>query len=125
MDIKSVTTEELHKKLARQDNFKLVMTYHPRAFQQKHIPGSINVFSQEDTTKLLDPQDEIVLYCVNEGCQASVLAYRTLSGAGFENVYRYGGGLEAWEAAGYGFAGTDTSIMVEPNDFFPFKKLDN
>lgn len=119
MEIIEISTQELHDKLERQDDFKLVMTFHPRAFQTKHIPGSINVFSQEDAVKLLDPSDEIVLYCVNEACQASVLAYRNLVNAGFKNLYRYGGGLEAWEAAGYSFNGADTAAVVKPQDFFP------
>jgi len=36
----------------------------------------------------------------------------------FPNVYRYAGGLEAWETAGYPLIGSDISKALEPDDVF-------
>ena len=100
MEIKTISKEELKQKLDRGDNFKLVMAYGEFAFQAKHIPGSINISRMEDAQKLLDVNDEIVVYCSNVSCVASQAAYQILVGKGYKNVRRYAGGLEEWEAAG-------------------------
>ncbi len=106
-DIKTISCEELKEKLDRGDNFKLVMTYHKHAFEAKHIPGSINVNTKEDAEGLIAPTDEIVVYCTNESCTASVLAYRDFKKNGFSNIRRFAGGLLAWDQAGYPLEGTN------------------
>ena len=113
-----ISTDELRKKLERRDDFKLVMTFHPWAFEAKHIPGSLNVFSRESAAGLIDPSDEIVVYCVNEMCQASATAYHIMHNMGFKNVRRYAGGLEAWEAAGFELEGEHTKTKILPDDSF-------
>ena len=100
-----ISSEDLKAKIDRGDDFKLVMTLSQWAFQAKHIPGSINVTRPEQTTDLLDPSDEIVVYCSNPACTASQMAYHFLTSRGFENVRRYAGGVQDWEAAGYPLVG--------------------
>ena len=100
-----ISREDLKAKIDRGDDFKLVMTLSQWAFQAKHIPGSINVTRPEQTTDLLDPSDEIVVYCSNPACTASQMAYHFLTSRGFENVRRYAGGVQDWEAAGYPLEG--------------------
>ena len=100
-----ISSEDLKAKIDRGDDFKLVMTLSQWAFQAKHIPGSINVTRPEQTTHLLDPIDEIVVYCSNPACTASQMAYHFLTSRGFENVRRYAGGVQDWEAAGYPLEG--------------------
>jgi rhodanese-related sulfurtransferase len=116
--MKLISTEELKEKLDRGDKFKLVMTFQAWAFEAKHIPGSINIYSEETAAGLIEPSDEIVVYCVNEMCQASVNAYRILEHHGFQNVYRYAGGLETWEAAGFLLEGKDTGKTIEADNNF-------
>ena len=116
MDIKTISAEELKAKLDRKNDFKLVMTFHEWAFKAKHIPGSINIFSVESALGRINPSDEIVVYCVNEMCMASITAYKILESQGFTNVKRFAGGLEAWEAAGFEFAGTDIDKTIEADN---------
>jgi rhodanese-related sulfurtransferase len=97
---------ELKKKLDRGDDFKLVMTLSEWAFEAQHIPGSINVTKPSDVSKYLDPDDEIVVYCSNEKCIASQVAYKILDGRGYKSIRRYAGGLVDWEEAGYPMEGT-------------------
>lgn len=99
-EIKQITREELQEKLERKDNFKLVMTLGEWAFQAKHIPGSLNISTPAQVAALLKPEDEIIVYCTNVTCPASIAAYHMLRSRGFNNVRRYSGGLEDWEAAG-------------------------
>jgi len=103
--MKLISREELRDKLNRGDNFKLVMTLENWAFQLKHIPGSINIFPTEITNGLLDPNDEIVVYCAAPACPASIIAYQRLIGSGYKNVRRYPGGIADWEDAEFPLEG--------------------
>ena len=46
-------------------------------------------------------RDEIVVYCSDVYCAASIYAYRALERRGYTNIRRYAGGIAEWEAAGY------------------------
>ncbi len=103
--MKEINLEELKAKLDRGDDFKLVMTLAEWAYQMSHIPGSINVNNLEQANALLDPGDEIVVYCSDQNCVASQAAYHYLTRNGFTNVRRYSGGLSEWQAAGFPLEG--------------------
>ncbi len=107
--IRLISREELKEKLDRGDDFKLVMTYHEWAYNAKHIPGSINICTQENALAVLNPADEIVVYCTNEACNASLYAYKFLVSRGYEDVRCYAGGLMDWEQAGYRLVGDRVS----------------
>ena len=96
-----ISREELKAKIDQGDEFKLVMTMGEWAFKAAHIPGSLNISSEEQGQKLLSEEDEIVVYCSDVACMASQAAYRNLINKGFKNVRRYAGGLADWEEAGY------------------------
>ena len=85
-DIKQISREELLEKIERKDNFKLVMTLGEWAFRAKHIHGSINISTPEQVDALLKPDDDIVVYCTNVTCPASIAAYHMLRAKGFEHV---------------------------------------
>jgi rhodanese-related sulfurtransferase len=101
MDIDTISRDELKAKLDQGEDFKLVFVLGDWAYQAKHIPGSINIPNPETSEEYLDKDDEIVVYCSNVTCVASIAAYKMFKDAGFENVRRYPGGLLEWEDAGY------------------------
>ena len=119
-DIKVISCEELKKKLDRGDNFKLGMTYHKHAFEAKHIPGSINVHSGESAEGLINPVDEIVVYCTNESSHASNVAYLVLEKNGFTNIRRFVVGLLTWEEAGYSLESDNVEKRIKPDNDFRF-----
>jgi len=98
-----ISRDELRAKLDRREEFKLVMTLSELAYQAKHIPTSLHFQTARDTLAALDPGDEIVVYCADVHCPASIYAYNLLEGAGYTRVRRYAGGIADWEAAGYPF----------------------
>ncbi len=100
-----IDREELKGMLDRGEDFKLVNTLGDLAFQAKHIPGSINIHSPRLLLSELDPEDEIVVYCSDELCPASMMAYHLLERHGYKHVRRYSGGLADWDQAGYPFVG--------------------
>ena len=103
--MQTITLEELRDKMNRGDDFKLVMTLAEWAYQMSHIPGSLNINNMEQAEDLLDPEDDIVVYCSDTNCLASRAAYHYLTKHGFTNVRRFSGGLAEWQAAGYPLEG--------------------
>ena len=103
--MKLISKDELKKKIDNKDDFKLVMTLGTWQFMAKHIPGSIHVDTPEKAKEHLHIDDEIVVYCSNERCVASQMAYRTLVDSGYKNVRRFAGGIDEWEEAGYPLEG--------------------
>jgi len=101
----TISREELKAKLDNGDNFKLVMTMDPNAFEWAHIPGSININDMQEAFNKLDPNEEIVIYCSSPFCNASFRAYYTLRSLGFKKLRRYSGGLQDWHEAGYPLEG--------------------
>ena len=63
-----------------------------RAFRLQHIPGSLHVFAPELPSPQLQRDDDIVVYCTNPACIASIYAYDLLVARGFRRVRRYAGG---------------------------------
>ena len=100
-----IDREELKTKIDRGDDFKLVMVLGEWHYRAMHIPNSINLETPEAASQMLDPNDEIVVYCSNVTCPASKSAYQELVANGFNNVRRYAGGLVDWAEAGYPLGG--------------------
>ncbi len=115
-NMRLISCEGLKERLDREDNLKVVMTYHEWAFRAKHIPGSINIFNKEMATDLVNPDDEIVVYCINQFCSASIYAYRLLFENGFKNIWRFAGGIQEWEEMGFPLEGEDTAKTIEVED---------
>jgi rhodanese-related sulfurtransferase len=103
--INLISREELKEKLDRQVKFKLVNSLGEWAFNAKHIPGSINITRTEDARKFLNADDDIVIYCSNPTCIASIIGYQNLIRMGYNKIRRYAGGIADWEQAGYPLEG--------------------
>ena len=100
-----ISREELKEKIDQNDDFKLVMALGELAYRAKHIPGSLHTSTPEALLGMLAKTDDIVVYCSNPSCIASVAVYQYLVGHDYQHVRRYSGGLEDWEAAGYPLQG--------------------
>ncbi len=101
----TITREELKAKLDGDGDFKLINCLDEWMFRAKRIPGSTRFESLKHALETLDPEEEIIVYCSNVGCTASVLAYQQLVDHGYQNVRHYAGGIADWEDAGYPFEG--------------------
>ncbi|MEE9237088.1 MAG: rhodanese-like domain-containing protein [Thermoplasmata archaeon] len=99
--VSTISREELKARIDRGDNFKLVMTMNQWHFEAEHIPGSVWIADQGRAAELLDPTDEIVCYCSDRACSASIRAATLLEKAGYKHVWHYDGGLDEWKEAGY------------------------
>ena len=98
--MKEISADELKAKIDSGDDFRLVMTLGDLAFKGKHIPGSIDLHEPKTLLSELDPSEDIVVYCSDRLCPASMMAYHYLEGQGYKNVRRFSGGLTEWEKSG-------------------------
>ena len=104
--IRTIGRDQLSEKLTRGDAFKLIMALNRWAFEAKHIPGSLHFDTPDELYAAVMPEDEVVVYCSQVDCLASVAMYRDLVRRGYRNVRRYAGGLLDWEDAGLPLEGT-------------------
>ena len=95
--VRGIGREELAAKIERGDKFRLVMALNEWAFNAKRIPGSERFDTEGELLASIDPSEEVVVYCTNERCHASIALYHALADAGYRNVRRYHGGIQEWE----------------------------
>lgn len=88
-------------KLAK-DNCKVKKYYNKKTkkWQTKKIKGA-------KTKTVVDKSKTIVVYCGFTKCQRSHQAAKYLRSQGFKNVYRFAGGITAWDDAGYPEEGSE------------------
>lgn len=96
----TISRSDLKSKIDSDAPIKLVMALNRWAFEAKHLPGSLHFDTPEELYEAIEKDDEIVVYCSNVDCLASVALYWALKDRGYENVRRYAGGLLDWEDAG-------------------------
>ena len=99
--MKTLTAQQVKTLMSSQDDLQVIMTLSPAAFAKSHIPGSINIWNTDDALASIPKDTQIVVYCSDVTCMASYHAYNELIAAGYQNVWRFAGGLLEWEAAGY------------------------
>jgi rhodanese-related sulfurtransferase len=104
--VRTISRDELKRKLDRDDDFKLIMALNRWAYDAKHIPGSLHFDSPAELYAAIQPEDEVVVYCSAVDCLSSVALYRDLVARGYRNVRRYAGGLLDWEDAGLPLEGS-------------------
>jgi len=113
---KIVTTEELKKWIDEKKNVLIIDTMpYEDSYKKQHVPGAVNfVFpipevtsldekTKESFLKLLGPDKErpIVVYCGFVKCTRSHNGAMWAEKLGYKNVYRYPGGIKAWNEADY------------------------
>jgi rhodanese-related sulfurtransferase len=99
----TINREELRQKIDRRDEFTLINCLDEWMFREKRIPGSIRF--EKAYFQTLNPKGELIVYCSNPGCTASVMVYHQFVERGFQNVWHYPGGIADWEDGGYPFEG--------------------
>jgi len=75
-------------------------------FQKGHIPETKNVpesdpnFEQRVAEIAGGKDKPVIVYCASPECDSSPKAARKLEDAGFDKVYDFEGGVQAWKEAG-------------------------
>jgi rhodanese-related sulfurtransferase len=97
---REIDREGLQARLTRGENFKLVMASSDWGFRAKHIPGSIHFKNVAELFAAIAKDDDIVVYCSNVDCHASIALIQKLRDQGYQKVAHYSGGLIDWEEGG-------------------------
>lgn len=101
--IQFISLEQLLEMQANKDPFALVEVLPPGSFQKGHLPGAINIPTddlKDQAEDRFDKKETVVVYCANYHCHASTQAAEILLELGFENVLDFKGGKDVWEKAG-------------------------
>ena len=105
-----ITADELKEALESERPPVLINTLPREAHEARHIPGSVNVPTDdiETVTSLVPNKDEpIVVYCANADCDASPTAAQKLEEMGYTNVVDFEEGYAGWRQAGHPLVGTE------------------
>ncbi len=106
----TISADDLKEALESEHPPVVINTLARDAYEAKHIPGSINVPTDDiDRVKTLVPNkdEQIVVYCANADCDASPTAAQTLEEMGYTNVIDFEDGYAGWQQAGYPLAGEE------------------
>jgi rhodanese-related sulfurtransferase len=108
--IQTIDAKTLKQKLNNYQSPVLINALAKDAFNAKHIPGSINIPTEnaEITKEVIPYMDaEIVVYCANRECTASPNLAQKLEEMGYTNVTDFEEGLAGWRSAGYELIGNE------------------
>ncbi len=109
--LQTIDAETLRQKMTGEHAPILINALNRDAFIAKHIPGSINIPTEnaemvKDVLPYMDA--EIVVYCANTDCTASPNLAQKLEEMGYTNVSDFEEGLAGWRSAGYELIGNET-----------------
>jgi rhodanese-related sulfurtransferase len=100
-----ISREELRGKLDNNASVALIEVLGPDQYEQGHLPGAMNVpigdqFDEAIQQAVPDKDQEVVVYCASQECQASPKAARRMDGLGYQHVHDYEAGKADWKTAG-------------------------
>ena len=102
--IGEISREGLWQKIQRGDEFVLIDALAPISYAAAHLPGAISMppefVSARAKRRIPNPNTEVVVYCTNATCDASVVVANRLVELGYQNVHHYAGGKADWVEAG-------------------------
>ncbi len=92
-------------------------------YAKRHIPGAVNVplseadFVQQVADVAGSKSTNVVVYCANTECDASLRAAKKLEAAQFENVFAFEGGVEAWQESHLPLEGSDAATSSRKSEW--------
>ncbi|NPD21768.1 rhodanese-like domain-containing protein [Alterinioella nitratireducens] len=97
--------DALKEKIDGREDMTLIEVLGPESYADYHLPGAINIPAgaenfDERAQAAARKDDQVIVSCKDEECDASPRAGRRLEELGFTNVLDYEAGKEDWRAAG-------------------------
>ncbi len=101
--VKEITYDEFLSIRNSGEKYVLIDVLSPDSYASGHIPGAISMpldtITPENAAKVLNKEDNIIVYCGSFTCHASTAAAKKLSEMGY-SVLDYKGGLKEWQEKG-------------------------
>lgn len=93
------------KRMIDEDAVVVVEVLDKTNFNKFHLPGAINVplgdtFESDIQRAVPATTTPVVVYCMDENCDASPEAARKMEDLGYQRVYDYAAGKKDWMDAG-------------------------
>jgi len=102
--INNIDTETLRSWKEDGRDFILIDTLPSSIFETGHLPGAINIMSDDITEQMPkcfpDLHSTIVVYCSSRACRRAGLSAERLKHMGYTQVFHFSGGKKDWLAAG-------------------------
>ncbi len=99
-----ISRDELRRKIESGGDFVLVDALAPMSYARSHLPGAINLppewVDERAPRQIPDLDTEVVVYCIDATCNASVRVAERLVELGYRNVRHYLEGKSDWVEAG-------------------------
>jgi rhodanese-related sulfurtransferase len=99
-----LSRESLWQKIQDGDEFVLVDALAPMSYAMSHLPNAINItpewIDDRARRRIPDRDTEVVVYCADAACDASVTVANRLIELGYRNVRHYAEGKRDWMEAG-------------------------
>lgn len=108
--LETIDVKKLNQRLKGTQPPVLINALAKDAFMAKRIPGSINIPTDnaEWAENVIPHKDaEIVVYCANRECTASLKLAQKLENMGYTNVIDFEEGLAGWRSEGFKLVGED------------------
>lgn len=100
----NISYDQLAELMDSGREFDLLDTLPRTVFDEGHLPGAINIVSDEILMRapqeLLDREQIVVVYCASAACQRAGLAAERLESLGYTNIFHYVEGKRDWLARG-------------------------
>lgn len=102
--MQSVARDQVKQMLER-DDAVVVEVLDRENYDKFHLPGAVNVplsgdFEHDIQSEVPDRSTPVIVYCMDETCDASPKAARKMDALGYEHVYDYEAGKVDWKEAG-------------------------
>ncbi len=103
--METLTTDQV-KQMKQSNGPTVINVLDEKYFRKEHIPGSKNIplstdnFVEKVEQAVGGKDKPVIVYCANTECDASPKAAQQLDTSGFEKVYDFEGGMDAWKEAG-------------------------
>ena len=104
--MKTISRADVQSKIDGPEPTTLVDALPAQSFQDYHLPGAINIpfdderFDEKLARAVPDKSEHIVVYCMDESCDASPKAAKRMETLGYRNVFDYEAGKQDWKKAG-------------------------
>ena len=104
-DVAPIDRDELRRLLDSGADLVLVDALSPMAYAHSHLPGAVNITPDwvdgRAQRRIPDLETEVIVYCSDPECTASVRVAEQLLALGYRNVRHYAGGKRDWVEAGF------------------------
>ncbi len=113
-EVEGATKIDVHTAKSLHDRGTVFIdTSHPNAWKKQHIPGAVHLpylrlkdsaqarFTEETLMAVADKTEEIVVHCRDKGCISGAWEAAKAANWGYQKVYFFRFGAQAWKDAGY------------------------